>query len=246
MTTLFSNHWALSTNLVQSSVFRIPRDLSVLILLFFLTAQSFCYVFNIDFVTCMQICRIMSRTICYTRWCGSTDVKPPSCSRLHWADRSFLLFSFFLFCFLLFVCFLLASFACVWLFLVLAHAFFQGWSIPAKVRRQMCEVRCFVSDRQRHPHPSSVCLSVCLSVSLSVCLSSPPLTLYRLCLLHSRPPPPPPLTPNRIACQYHRPEARCPARRMLVNAREWRNKASEVALPTHFRWQKLGRMQGGG
>ena len=27
-------------------------------------------------------------------------------------------------------------------------------------------------------------------------------------------------------------EARCPARRMLVNAREWRNKASEVALPT--------------
>ena len=28
------------------------------------------------------------------------------------------------------------------------------------------------------------------------------------------------------------PEVRCPARRMLVSAREWRNNASQVALPT--------------
>ena len=32
--------------------------------------------------------------------------------------------------------------------------------------------------------------------------------------------------------RQHASEVRCPARRMLVNAREWRNNASEVALPT--------------
>ena len=42
------------------------------------------------------------------------------------------------------------------------------------------------------------------------------------------------------------PEARCPARRMLVNARSDVITQVEVALPTLLPVRKLGRMQGGG
>ena len=73
---------------------------------------------------------------------------------LHWAAKFFA-----------FLLTLLALVACV---LLLAHAFFQGWCIPAQVRRQrLFEVRCFVSDGQRHP------LLLCL-------LASPPLSLLSL------------------------------------------------------------------
>ena len=42
-----------------------------------------------------------------------------------------------------------------------------------------------------------------------------------------------------------KPEARCPARRMLVNARSDVTTQVEVALPTVLPVRKLDRMQGG-
>ena len=65
---------------------------------------------------------------------------------LHRAAKFF--FCLFVWVFFAYVTRLIAS------VLLLAHAFFQGWSIPAKVRRQRSlEAHCFVSDGQLYPLP---------------------------------------------------------------------------------------------